>query len=254
MRSLSLVAVAWVLEASLCGCGDTSEGGPSLTITPSAMTSPITQPTVFSAVLVGSTDEVTWTVTGGTLSNTSGLHVTYAPPLAAAMGTLTATAGKLTATVQIQSTPPSKQIPGLTAPVTVLYDAQDIPHIQCAAAFDCVAAQGYLQARDRLFPMDFLRHVARGKVSELVGPDGLSQDIQFRTFFTTRDGKRIEGELLKATDPTMKAMLDAFTGGINAYLAELRAAKGPLPGEYAQLPFPLTAFEEAARAALRTRG
>jgi len=243
MRSLSLVAVAWVLEASLCGC-DTS-GGPSLTITPSAMASPITQPTVFSAVLVGSADEVTWTATGGTLSDAAGLHVTYAPPLDPAMGTLTATAGNLKATVQIPSAPPSKQIPGLTAPVTVLYDAQDIPHIQCAAAFDCVAAQGYLQARDRLFPMDFLRHVARGKVSELVGPDGLSQDIQFRTFFTTRDGKRIEGELLKATDPTMKAMLDAFTGGVNAYLAELRTSKRPLPGEYAQLPFPLTAADIA---------
>jgi len=243
MRSLSLVAVAWVLEASLCGC-DTS-GGPSLTITPSAMASPITQPTVFSAVLVGSADEVTWTATGGTLSDAAGLHVTYAPPLDPAMGTLTATAGNLKATVQIPSAPPSKQIPGLTAPVTVLYDAQDIPHIQCAAAFDCVAAQGYLQARDRLFPMDFLRHVARGKVSELVGPDGLSQDIQFRTFFTTRDGKRIEEELLKATDPTMKAMLDAFTGGINAYLAQLRTSKGPLPGEYAQLPFPLTAADIA---------
>jgi len=246
MRSLSLVAVAWVFEALVGGCGDTSSGSaPSLTITPAALSSPITQPTVFSAVLVNSTDEVTWSVTGGTLSNTKGLHVTYAPPMNAAMGSLTATAGTLTATVQIQSTPPTQAIPGLTAPVTVLYDAQDVPHIQCAAAADCLAAQGYLQARDRLFPMDFLRHVARGKVSELVGPDGLSQDIQFRTIFTTRDGKRIEGELLKATDPTMKALLDAFTGGVNAYLAQLRASKGPLPGEYAQLPFPLTAADIA---------
>lgn len=245
MRSLSLVAVAWVFEALLCGCGDTSASGPSLTITPPALSSPITQPTVFTAVLVNSTDEVSWTVTGGTLSNTSGLHVTYAPPMGAAMGTLTATAGKLTASVQIQSAPPSQTIPGLTASVTVQYDAQDIPHIQCAAAADCLAAQGYLQARDRLFPMDFLRHVARGKVAEMVGPDGLSQDIQFRTFFTTRDGKRIEGELLKTTDPTMKALLDAFTGGINAYLAQLRTSKGPLPGEYAQLPFPITAADIA---------
>ncbi|HEX7838481.1 MAG TPA: penicillin acylase family protein, partial [Kofleriaceae bacterium] len=141
---------------------------------------------------------MTWTVTGGTVSNTAGLHVTYMPPLGTGMGTLTATAGALTASVQISSAPPTRNIPGLTGPVTVQYDAQDVPHIQCAQAADCLAAQGYLQARDRLFPMDFLRHVARGKVAELVGSNGLAQDIQFRTLFTTRDGKRLESELIKA--------------------------------------------------------
>jgi penicillin amidase len=250
MRSSLIVAVALLLEGSLgalggCGSGSAAQE-PSLTITPSALSSPITDPTVFTAVLVNSTDDVTWTVTGdGTLSNTSGLHVTYAPKFGGGMATLTATTGKLTATVQIASTPPTKGLPGLTAPVTVQYDAQDVPHIQCAQAADCLAAQGYLQARDRLFPMDFLRHVARGKVAELVGPNGLSQDIQFRTLFTTRDGKRIENELVKAIDPATKALLDAFVGGINAYLAELRASHGALPGEYAQLLFPISAADIA---------
>jgi penicillin amidase len=220
---------------------------------PASLTGPISEPTVFTAVLVNSSDPVTWTLTDGmaasgargALSGTTGLHVTYVPPLGTATATLTATAGTLTATVQISSAPPSKTIPGLTAPVTVQYDAQDVPHIQCAQAVDCVAAQGYLQARDRLFPMDFLRHVARGKVSEMIGAAGLSQDLQFRTLFLSRDGKRLEDELIKAVDATTKALLSAFVVGVNAYLAELRAAHGPLPGEYAQLPFPLTAADIA---------
>ncbi len=133
-------------------------------------------------------------------------------------------------------------IAGLTAPVSVQYDAHDIPHIQCSQAVDCIAVQGYLQARDRWFPMDFLRHVAEGRLAELVGADGLSSDVQLRTVFTTRSGGRLEAALRQALarDPKTLELLAAFTRGVNAYLDELKASHGALPGEYAQLPFPLT--------------
>src|SRR4029077_15954682 len=127
------------------------------------------------------------------------------------------------ATVQITSAPVAltdHTIPGLTASVTVAYDAQDIPHIKCAAIRDCLAAQGYLEARDRFFPMDFLRHVARSKLAEMIGPAGLSQDKQFRTLFITRAGHRLEEDLVAALDPTVATLLDGFVGGVNAYLAE----------------------------------
>jgi penicillin amidase len=240
MRS-RLVAAAFVLGAA-CGCGQPNPG-PALRISPSGTsgTVQITGPTEFSAELVNSTAEVTWAVTGGgTLSSTTGLHVSYRPPLGTVTGTLTAMAGDLTATVQVASAPETITIPNLTAPVTVQYDAQDIPHIRCATTIDCLAVQGYIQARDRFFPMDFLRHVARSKLSEMIGLDGLGQDVQLRTLFTTRAGHRIEDDLAAALDPATRALLTAFAGGVNAYLADLRAAKARIPGEYAQLPFPLT--------------
>ena len=81
-------------------------------------------------------------------------------------------------------------IPRLGAPVTVQYEARDIPHIHCQKAADCLAVQGYIQARDRLFPMDYLRHSARGTLSELIGVAGLEQDVQLRTLFVTRAGHR----------------------------------------------------------------
>jgi penicillin amidase len=225
------------------GCS-TENPGPALSISPSGMTGTvqITGPTKFSAELVNTEADVTWTVSGGgTVSSTAGLHVIYIPPLGTVTGTLTATAGDLTASVQIASSPQVINIPNLTAPVTVQYDAQDIPHIRCAATIDCIAVQGYIQARDRFFPMDFLRHVARSKLSELIGADGLEQDVQLRTLFTTRAGHRIEDDLAAAQDPATKALLTAFAGGVNAYLAELRfLPNARLPGEYTQLPFPLT--------------
>src|ERR1043165_5568544 len=198
-----MIVAACALAASLGGC-TTSNPAPSLTIVPSGMsgTVQISGPTAFSAVLAN-TDlakgaEVTWTVTGGTISTMSGFHVTYTPPLGSGMGSVSVVAAGMTATVQIMSAPTTltaKTIPGLTAPVTVQYDAQDIPHIQCAAAVDCVAVQGYVQAHDRWFPMDFLRHVAESKLAEMIGVDGLSQDVQLRTILKTRDGKHLEGEL-----------------------------------------------------------
>lgn len=246
MRSLFVAACLSV--ALLHGCGSTSGGtAPSLTITPSgtAGTVSITGPTDFTAQLVGSSAEVTWAVTGGTLTSMTGLHVVYMPPLGSAMATLTATAGNLTAMVTVMSSPSvlsAKRIPGLTAQVTVQYDAQDVPHIQCSQAADCVAVQGYLQARDRLFPMDFLRHVAEGQLSQLIGPAGLTQDLTLRTMFLTRDGKKLEEALGEAvaSDAKTLALLTAFTSGVNAYLSELKTSNGALPGEYAQLPFALT--------------
>ena len=249
MRSL-IVAAAWLFGASLGGCGSTSSGTtPALTIIPSGTSGTVTivAPTDFTAQLVGSSADVTWTVTGGTLTTMTGLHVVYVPPPGTAMGTLTATAGSLTASVMVSSGPaalPGKSIPGLKGPVTVQYDAQDVPHIQCTQAVDCIAVQGYLQARDRFFPMDFLRHVAEGHLAELIGPDGLSSDVQLRTIFTTRDGQRLEDALTAAAaadaDPKTFALLTAYTAGVNAYLTELKTSNGALPGEYAQLPFPLT--------------
>ncbi|HEV7558467.1 MAG TPA: penicillin acylase family protein, partial [Kofleriaceae bacterium] len=133
-------------------------------------------------------------------------------------------------------------IPGLTAPVTVQYDAEDIPHINCATTIDCLAVQGYIQARDRFFPMDFLRHVARAHLSELIGIAGLEQDVQLRTLFVTRAGHRLEDDLtaVMATDATTTALVQAFVNGVNAYLTDLKSRPGNMPGEYAQLPFPLT--------------
>jgi penicillin amidase len=229
-------------------CGG-SNNNSSLTITPigSGGALAVYGPTDFKANLVNSDAPITWSVTGGgSITTMAGDHTTFVPPAGSAAETLTATAGDLTATVMIESSPmvlTPGSIPGLTAPVIVQYDAQDIPHVNCAQAIDCLAAQGYLQARDRLFPMEFLRHVARSNLSEMIGVAGLSQDIQIRNLFVTRAGHRVEEDLAAAMDPNTRGLLDAFLGGINAYIAQLQATQGdqPLGGEYLQLPYRLTA-------------
>ena len=199
------IAFACLVGVVLGACSSSSNPSPSLTITPSGMVS-VTGPTTFTAELVNSPTVVTWKVDGvGTVSSETGVHVIYTPPPGSGTATLTATSGSLTSSVMITAGPAvvtSRTISVLTAPVTVLYDDKDIPHIKCATIADCLAVQGYLQARDRFFPMDFLRHVARGQARRAdrhwAWPE--RRTSQLRTIFTTRAGHRLEDDLVAALD------------------------------------------------------
>jgi penicillin G amidase len=233
------------------GCNGKTKAPPSLTLSPSGTVN-VLGPKTFQAVAVNTGGPVTWSLVGvGTLSATSGERVVYRPPAAMAAGAmvkLTAASGGLTAVANLQLSPPALaagKIPGLTANVEVRYDEWEIPHIKCAQKNDCFTVQGYLHAQDRLFQMDFFRRVATGTLATLLGPPGLSQDVQLRTFFTTRSGKRLGDELarnLLANDPATATTVNAYVKGINARLADLRAAgTAPLGDEYAQLLFPITA-------------
>ncbi|HKB47668.1 MAG TPA: penicillin acylase family protein, partial [Ktedonobacterales bacterium] len=159
--------------------------------------------------------------------------------------TVTATAKGQTASLMLQLTTPTVPngvIGGLKSAAQVYTDAQDIPHVFCGDPLDCFAVQGYLQARDRLFQMDLFRRTARGQLAALVGPLEVSSDKQFLTLFTTRDGKKIEDQLVLALDLDLatKAKLVAFCSGVNAYLTYLKANPTLMPGEYAQIAAGLT--------------
>ena len=60
-------------------------------------------------------------------------------------------------------------LPGLQKEVTVERDNWGVPHIR-ATVEDIAEAQGYVMAQDRLWQMDLLRRVARGQLSEILGP------------------------------------------------------------------------------------
>ncbi|MGC1244207.1 MAG: penicillin acylase family protein [Chryseosolibacter sp.] len=64
-------------------------------------------------------------------------------------------------------------IPGLEAPVTVIYDSLLIPHIFAKNNDDLYLAQGYITAMHRLWQMEFQTHAAAGRVSEIVAGDAI---------------------------------------------------------------------------------
>jgi len=107
-------------------------------------------------------------------------------------------------------------IPGLAKPVDVWRDGYGVPQIYADTSEDLFMAQGYVQAQDRFFEMDFRRHVTSGRLSEWFGPAQYDTDAFIRTLGWRRVAEQEVGLLSSAS----RRYLDAYTAGVNAYLNE----------------------------------
>ncbi len=107
-------------------------------------------------------------------------------------------------------------VEGLNAQVEVLRDDWGIPHIYASDPHDLFFAQGYTQAQDRWWQMEFFRHVGSGSIGELTGKNDsvFGNDLYIRTAGWRRTA---EEEVRKLT-PDAQAALQAFADGINAYI------------------------------------
>src|SRR5215472_5724180 len=70
----------------------------------------------------------------------------------------------------------SATIPGLTAPVRVIYDDRAVPNISAATENDAERALGYVVARDRLFQLEAQSRAGAGTLTELAGAGTLDED------------------------------------------------------------------------------
>jgi len=107
-------------------------------------------------------------------------------------------------------------VPGLSAPVTVVRDDMGIPNIYADTTEDLFFAQGYVHAQDRFWQMDFNRHITAGRLSELVGDSQLDTDRYVRTMGWRRVA---EQEWAQATGES-RQVLAAYADGVNAYIAD----------------------------------
>lgn len=105
---------------------------------------------------------------------------------------------------------------GLSAPVTVRRDDQGVPQLYADNAEDLFTAQGFVHAQDRFFEMDLRRHVASGRLSELVGADPavLDADKAVRTL----GWRRVAESELPRLSPSTRRYLQDYATGVNAYL------------------------------------
>ncbi len=120
----------------------------------------------------------------------------------------------------------SLDLPGLGAPVKVDRDRLGVPHVYAHSDRDAFRVLGYLHAEDRLFQMDSSRRQASGTLAELLGSTALASDVQLRTLGLRRAAQRS----LNAASAESVALLEAYSGGVNAWIAA-----NPLPSEYSAL-------------------
>ncbi len=114
------------------------------------------------------------------------------------------------------------RIEGLHAPVSVIRDQAGIAQIYAADPHDLFLAQGYVHAQDRLWQMEFWRHISSGRLAELFGPSELATDRFIRTLGWRAAAERDLGALSGET----RDALQAYADGVNAYLADHRGSLG----------------------------
>lgn len=120
---------------------------------------------------------------------------------------------------------------GLQQPVEILRDRWGISHIYAGNEHDLFFAQGYNVARDRLFQLELWRRQATGTMAEITGAKDLKRDIGNRLFLYRGDLK----QELEWYHPHGAAIIEAFVGGVNAYLAETRRNPALLTTEFKML-------------------
>ena len=127
----------------------------------------------------------------------------------------------------------SQQWPGLQHEATVWIDTMMVPHIHAANDHDVFFIEGYIHAQNRLWQMDMETRAAAGRVSEVAGPKARDYDRKQR-----RKGMGYAAESsLRAmeAEPRTRLMMDAYTEGINKYIATLCYRNYPL--EYKLMGF-----------------
>jgi penicillin amidase len=117
----------------------------------------------------------------------------------------------------------SYSVPGVSAPVEVVVDQWGVPHVYAANEHDLFVAEGYVVARNRFIQMHGMRRIASGTFSSspAAGASDLSNDVYFRVLGMRRVSEAMWADI-QANQPEIKAMLEAFAAGVNAYIAGVK--------------------------------
>lgn len=118
-----------------------------------------------------------------------------------------------------------KSLPGISNEVTTYFDTYGIPHIYADNEPDAMRALGYVHAQDRLWQMELLRRVAKGRLSEVFGQDMVRTDKFFLSLGIDDHTKSTISNLDKQSETIVLAQ--AYLDGINEFIKN-----GPTPIEF----------------------
>lgn len=101
---------------------------------------------------------------------------------------------------------------GIQAAITLERDDYGVPHVQASTPSDGWYALGFAHGQDRLFQADLTRRLGRGEVSAWLGP----KSVHFDRFVRSLDLPALGRRAYAASSPETRAMIDAYTDGLNA--------------------------------------
>lgn len=109
------------------------------------------------------------------------------------------------------------EVAGLAAPVEIVRDNANVPHILGKSDPDVFFGLGYAHAQDRLWQMTMFRRTAQGRLSEVFGERTVRIDRLLRRF----DLYRLAQQSVEDQDDYTLAALKAYAAGVNARLTEI---------------------------------
>lgn len=115
------------------------------------------------------------------------------------------------------------EIDGITAPVEIVRNNANVPHIFGANERDVFFALGFVHAQDRLWQMTMLRRTAQGKLSEIFG----NRTVKIDELMRRLDIYELSLASVAAQDARTRAVLEAYAAGVNAWIGEVnKGARG----------------------------
>ena len=121
-------------------------------------------------------------------------------------------------------------VDGPTHSINIARDADGVPLIEAASDEDAAFGLGFAHAQDRLFQMELQRRYGAGRLSEIFGAEAVPADRQMRVLGIYHAAEGAFASLPAA----VQRSLEAYSAGVNAFLAHRR---GALPPEFALLRF-----------------
>jgi len=108
-------------------------------------------------------------------------------------------------------------VSGISAPVEIVRDNANVPHILGQTDADSFFGLGYAHAQDRLWQMMTMRRTVQGRLSEVFGPRTVKIDSTLRRL----DLYTLARQSVAAQDADTLAALKAYADGVNARLTEI---------------------------------
>jgi len=114
--------------------------------------------------------------------------------------------------------------------VRIVRDRYGVPAVTGATDYDLWWGAGYAVAQDRLFELELFRRATQGTLSELAGASRVGDDKIVRQNFYT--GPELDSQFSRLP-ASLQTRFNAYSDGINAWIAHTRTNPGDLPGEFA---------------------
>ncbi len=108
-------------------------------------------------------------------------------------------------------------LPGLAAPVEVVRNNDNVPHIDGQTDADVFYALGFAHAQDRLWQMTMLRRTAQGRLSEVFGTRTVKIDELLRRY----DLYNLSVQSVAVQSPETIVALEAYSAGVNAWINQV---------------------------------